>query len=150
MMVGSQSGLRTYWACNCFPHLSRERQTGAMPMNLPDRPIRDDPFHQAALHTHDILDSSGFEIEVIPEPNRHRVRSEDFVASYVNYYVCNGAAISAQFGDRETDAIAADALARHYTEREIVTLNADALRGNRWRYSLRHPTIARGLSVCLI
>ena len=107
--------------------LARFTGPGRILMNLPDRPVRDDPFHQAALHTHDILDGSGFEIEVIPEPNRRRVRSEDFVASYVNYYVCNGAVISAQFGDRETDAIAADALARHYPGREIVTLNADAL-----------------------
>ena len=96
-------------------------------MNLPENPDRQDPFHQAALHTHDILDSSGFAIEVIPEPNRRRVRSDEFVASYVNYYVCNGAVIAAEFGDRDTDAIAMDALSRHYPGREIVMLNADAL-----------------------
>jgi len=35
--------------------------------------------------------------------------------------------IAAQFGDRETDQIAADALARHYPGREIVMLNVDPL-----------------------
>lgn len=96
-------------------------------MNLPDRPDARDPFHQAALTTHDILKDAGFEIEVIPEPFDPRVKSYDFVASYVNYYVCNGAVIAAQFGDPETDEIAADALSRHYPGREIVMLNVDAL-----------------------
>ena len=64
---------------------------------------------------------------MIPEPVRRRVESLDFVASYANYYVCNGAVIAAEFGDRETDAIAVEALKRHYPGREIVTLNVDAL-----------------------
>ena len=62
-------------------------------------------------------------MDVIPEPNRRRVNSIDFVASYANYYVCNGAVIAAQFGDRETGKIASEALARHYPGRDIVTLN---------------------------
>ncbi|MEM6728977.1 MAG: agmatine deiminase family protein [Pseudomonadota bacterium] len=107
--------------------LARFTGPGRILINLPDEPIRDDPFHQGALETHDILGDAGFEIDVIPEPNVRRVTSEDFVASYVNYYVCNGGVIAAAFGDRETDAIAEDALSRHYPSREIVMLNADAL-----------------------
>jgi len=49
------------------------------------------------------------------------------VASYANYYVCNGAVVAAQFGDRETDTLAVSVLKRHYPGREIVTLNVDAL-----------------------
>jgi agmatine deiminase len=41
--------------------------------------------------------------------------------------VCNGAVIAAQFGDRQTDAIAVAALGRHYPGREVITLNVDAL-----------------------
>jgi agmatine deiminase len=67
------------------------------------------------------------QIEVIPEPTRPRVSSYDFVASYANYYACNGAIIAAQFGDAETDAIAVDALKRHYPGRAIITLNVDPL-----------------------
>ncbi len=96
-------------------------------VNLPDRPDLSDPFHQTALATHDVLRAAGLQIEVIPEPIKRRVNSRDFVASYVNYYVCNEAVIAAQFGDKRTDDIAVDALRRHYPGREIVTLNADAL-----------------------
>ena len=41
--------------------------------------------------------------------------------------VIREAVISAQFGDTETDEIAADALARHYPGREIIQLNVDPL-----------------------
>ena len=60
-------------------------------INLPDEPDSRDPFHMAALETHDALISAGVEVEVIPEPWERRVDSLDFVASYANYYVCNGA-----------------------------------------------------------
>lgn len=96
-------------------------------INLPDRPDHDDPFHIAALDTHDRLKAAGLDVEVIPEPNYLRVKSVDFVASYANYYVCNGAVIAAQFGDKESDEIARLALQKHYPGREIVTLNVDAL-----------------------
>ncbi|SMX44388.1 Putative agmatine deiminase [Octadecabacter ascidiaceicola] len=96
-------------------------------INLPDDPDMSDPFHVAALDTHDALEAAGLQIEVIPEPTIRRVNSIDFVASYANYYVCNGAVIAAQFGDAETDAIAEDALRRHYPGREIITLNVDPL-----------------------
>ncbi|MDA8747843.1 agmatine deiminase family protein [Litoreibacter sp.] len=96
-------------------------------INLPDEVDDEDPFHIAALETHDVLEAAGLEIEVIPEPYFKRVDSPDFVASYANYYVCNGGVIAAQFGDAETDAIAADALRRHYPGREVVTLNVDPL-----------------------
>ena len=55
------------------------------------------------------------------------IKSADFVASYVNYYVCNGAVISANFGDRETDREAARVLAALYPGREIVSLNVDPI-----------------------
>ena len=99
----------------------------ALLINLPGRPISGEPFHEDALETHDILKAAGLEVDVIPEPNRRRVRSADFVASYVNYYVCNGGVIAPQFGDSDTDAEARRALRRHYPGREVVTLNTDTL-----------------------
>jgi len=107
--------------------LARFTGPGRVIINLPDEFDDRDPFHVAAVQTHDILRAAGLDIEVIPEPNQRRVDSIDFVASYANYYVCNGAVIAAQFGDAETDEIAVDALARHYPEREIITLNVDPL-----------------------
>ena len=107
--------------------LARFTGPGRVLMNLPDDPYPDDPFAAAAAETHDILAAAGLDVDVISEPNRRRVGADDFVASYVNYYACNGAIIAAEFGDPETDAAAAAALARHNPRREIVMLNVDAL-----------------------
>ncbi|AUQ73515.1 agmatine deiminase family protein [Phaeobacter piscinae] len=107
--------------------LARFTGPGRVLMNLPDTPDRADPFHMAALDTHDRLIAAGLAVEVIPEPHIRRVNSYDFVASYANFYVCNGAVIAAEFGDRDTDEIAREALARHYPGREIVTLDVDPL-----------------------
>ena len=107
--------------------LARFTGPGRVLINLPDEPDPKDPFHQAALKTHDALVAARLEVEVIPEPVRRRVKAIDFVASYANYYVCNDAVIAAQFGDRQHDQIAVDALKKHYPGREIVTLNVDAL-----------------------
>ena len=93
----------------------------------------EDPWSVSAFETHDILaeatDAEGRKLDlvVLPEPYDIRVDSPDFVASYVNYYVCNGAVIAAEFGDKEADAEAAAILADLYPGREIVTLNVDAV-----------------------
>lgn len=107
--------------------LARFTGPGRVLMNLPDDPDYGDPFHVAALDTHQQLMDQGLSVEVIPEPVQRRVSAIDFVASYANYYVCNSAVIAAEFGDSETDAIAKDALQRHYPGREVITLNVDAL-----------------------
>lgn len=107
--------------------LARFTGPGRVLINLPDKPDMKDPFHVAALDTHDKLAATKLDVDVIPEPVRRRVKSIDFVASYANYYVCNGGVITAQYGDREADRIAITALKKHYPGREIVTLNVDAL-----------------------
>ncbi|MDD9909229.1 MAG: agmatine deiminase family protein [Ahrensia sp.] len=107
--------------------LARFTGSGRVFINLPERQDQRDPFHSAALETFSRLRSAGLEIDIVAEPNKRRVRSDDFVASYANYYVCNGAVIMAEFGDRRTDRLAQDAVKRHYPGREIVTLNVDAL-----------------------
>jgi agmatine deiminase len=96
-------------------------------MNLPDTPDMRNPFHVAALETYDNLLAAGLAVDVIPEPDLPTGMGTDFVSSYVNYYVCNGAVIAPEFGDRETDEIARAAFARWFPGREIVTLNVDPL-----------------------
>lgn len=96
-------------------------------INLPDEPDERDPFHMAALDTYDILEAEGFDLTVIPEPHHRRVKSPDFLASYANFYVCNGAVITAQYGDTDTDTIARDTLKQHYPGREVIMLNVDTL-----------------------
>jgi agmatine deiminase len=90
-----------------------------------------DPWSVSAFETHDILaqatDAEGRKLDlvILPEPWDIRVDAPDFVSSYVNYYVCNGAVIAAEFGDEEADAEAAATLAELYPDREIVMLNID-------------------------
>lgn len=106
---------------------------GHLLIQLPDETNPTDPWSKAAYKTYEILknarDANGkkFNITVIPEPYDTRIKSADFVASYVNYYVCNGAVISAQFGDIEADAEAEAILQRAYPGREIVSLNVDSI-----------------------
>jgi len=116
--------------------LARFVKPGHILIQLPESPDDFPPFSESAFLTHDIInaatDARGrkFEITVIPTPVDVRVDSEDFLASYVNYYVCNGAVISAQFGDRETDEEAFKTLAELYPDREVIALNIDPLGGS--------------------
>lgn len=107
--------------------LARFTGAGRVLLNLPDELDPEDPYHLAGADTHDALVATGLDVEVIPEPVHGRVKDFDFVSSYVNYYVCNGAVIGAEFGDTETDALAVEALKRHYPGREVISLNVDAL-----------------------
>ncbi|MGI9481797.1 MAG: agmatine deiminase family protein [Hyphomicrobiales bacterium] len=113
--------------------LARFAGPGKVLIQLPQKPDMDDPWVRADYEAYEILKSARdargekLAITVIPEPVNERVQSYDFVASYVNHYVCNSAVISAQFGDREADVEARDALAQAYPGREIVMLNVDEL-----------------------
>lgn len=113
--------------------LARFVEPGVVLIQMPDRLDSADPWSRAAFETHAILseardaDGRRLRLERAPEPRRTRVRSDDFVASYVNYYVCNGAVIAARFGDRDTDKEAQATLARLYPGREVVMLNVDAI-----------------------
>ncbi|WP_407836412.1 agmatine/peptidylarginine deiminase [Streptomyces sp. DSM 116496] len=64
-----------------------------------------------------------------PDYNKIRSTNPDFVASYANYYVCNGAVISSQFGDTRADAAAKATLQQLFPGRVVVQLNTDSLGG---------------------
>ncbi|RED53503.1 agmatine deiminase family protein [Aestuariispira insulae] len=106
---------------------------GHVLIQLPEGPDVFPPFSQSIYRTLEILenatDAKGRRLEItkIPEPVNVRVESEDFLASYVNYYVCNGAVVCSQFGDPETDEIARQALGDLYPDREVIALNVDPL-----------------------
>ena len=87
--------------------LARFTGAGRVLVNMPQEVDPADPFHLAAEDTLAAIRSAGLKVEVIPEPIRRRVEALDFVASYANYYACNGAVIMAQFGDRAADKEAA-------------------------------------------
>lgn len=91
------------------------------------------PGPSAAFETYQVLkkatDAQGrkLDIVVIPEPTKISSRAKDFVSSYVNYFVCNGAVVSAEFGDDKADDEAARILSQLYPNREVVSLNVDAI-----------------------
>lgn len=107
--------------------LARFTGPGRVLVNMPSEIDPEDPFHLAAQDTLDAIAAAGLSVDVISEPDQRRINSLDFVASYANYYVCNGAVIMAQFGDHAADKAAQQALSRHYPGREIIGLNVDAL-----------------------
>lgn len=113
--------------------LARFVKPGQVLIQLPEKIIDGDPWSAAAFETYEVLknatDAQGrkLEIVVVPEPLNIRARSKDFVSSYVNYFVCNGAVISAEFGDDKADEEAARILAQLYPVREVLSLNVDAI-----------------------
>jgi agmatine deiminase len=113
--------------------LARFVAPGEVLIQVPDRVTPESPWAAAALETRNILEkataANGEKLKLIeiPDPWDTRITTPNFVASYANYYICNGAVIAAQFGDAEADEIAADALKTAFPDREIVTLNVDPL-----------------------
>lgn len=113
--------------------LARFTGPGQVLIQIDDEINPDDPWSIAADETLGILeratDAQGRPLTItrLPEPYDIRARADDFVSSYVNYYVCNGAVIAAQFGDRGADAEAHEILTSLYPGRQIVQLNIDAL-----------------------
>lgn len=113
--------------------LARFVKPGQVLIQMGEEVDAQDPWSVSAFETHDILaqatDADGRKLELVllPEPYDIRIDSPDFVSSYVNYYVCNGAVIAAEFGDKAADAEAAEILADLYPGREIVMLNIDAV-----------------------
>jgi agmatine deiminase len=113
--------------------LARYVKPGQVMIQLPEKITDGDPWSASAFETYEILkkstDANGrkLEIVVVPEPVDIRSREDDFVNSYANYYVCNGAVICANFGDDKADEEAVKTLGQLYPDREIVSLDTDAI-----------------------
>ncbi len=89
-----------------------------------DTTAPNDPYNKAMEVMLARLQAENLDIETIPYAFDGRIKE---VCYYVNYYVCNGAVIMSEFGDPEPDAIALDAVRRHYPGREVIALNTDLL-----------------------
>ncbi len=113
--------------------LARFVGEGRILIQMPDDIYPGDPWSKSAFETFDILssatDANGkkFELVELAEATTPRVKTEDFVAAYANFYICNGAVIGAQFGDRERDSMALSTLQKLYPNREVIALNVDPL-----------------------
>jgi agmatine deiminase len=113
--------------------LARFVNPGRVLIQLPDKSRASDPWSITAYQTYDILknardaEARKLELIVVPEPVDIRSSNPEFVASYVNYYVCNGAVIAAEFGDDAVDEKARATLKALYPGREIVMLDVDPI-----------------------
>lgn len=93
-------------------------------------------FDHAVTKQHlDILrtatDAQGNPLDVVvleaPTRLRNMAVNDDFAAGYINFYLCNGAVIAPEFGDKYADANAREILARLFPDRDIIQLNIDGL-----------------------
>lgn len=73
------------------------------------------------------LDGAEYVVDVINDPESVRSSSSDLLTSYANYYLCNGAVIAPQFGDKTADDRARGVLADHYPNRTVVQLDIDGV-----------------------
>lgn len=142
MLLGAVGAAKMIWAPGVkgaditdyhIDALARFVKPGQVLIQLPAKVDPNDPWSTSAYETYDILkkatDALGnkLDIVVIPEPLNIRSKEPDFVSSYVNYFVCNGGVISAEFGDDKADAEAKHVLEQLYPGREVVSLNVDAI-----------------------
>lgn len=76
-------------------------------------------------------DARGKALEVItltaPQSVRKAFESNEFAAGYVGFYVCNGAVVAQEFGDKRADRSARDTLTRAFPGRKIIQLNVDGI-----------------------
>ena len=115
--------------------VARFVEPGHVLVQMPRKATPRDPFDRAAARTYEILklarDARGrkFEISVLYDPDYEKIRSRSsqFVASYVNYSVINGAVLVAAFGDDRADSDARQLLSDLYPGRTVIPLNVDAL-----------------------
>lgn len=103
---------------------------------LIDKPAFDDrfdPWVQVAARTRQQVKqartASGgkYNTVEIVQPTRIRGTGDDFLSTYMNYYVCDGGVIAPEFGDKKADAAAKKMLESLFPDREVVQLNIDAL-----------------------
>ena len=93
------------------------------------------PEHELTKRHLEILkaatDTRGKRLKVIPveAPTivRPKFETKDFCAGYINFYVCNGAVIAPEFGDKKADGLARETLSAAFPNREIVVLNIDGI-----------------------
>lgn len=76
-------------------------------------------------------DANGRSLNIVtleaPATLRYKYADDDFAAGYVNFYICNGAVIAPQFGDKKSDAKARRQLETVFPDRDIVQLNIDGI-----------------------
>lgn len=85
--------------------------------------------HLDMLHEARDINDRPMTVEVLEHPYdiRETFLNDDFAAGYMGFYICNGAVIAQEFGDRQADEQARDTLARLFPDREIIQLDVDGI-----------------------
>lgn len=113
--------------------LARFANPATIVVDAPAADDPDDPWVEVAARTLELveaartIDGDPYDVVEIVQPATIRGSGDDFLATYMNYYVCNGAVIAPEFGDEAADAAAREVLASLFPDREIVQLDIDAL-----------------------
>lgn len=103
-----------------------------------DRPAVEDPNDpwvavadrtRAQVTEASTADGEPYKVVEMVQPLEIRGTGDEFLSTYMNYYVCNGAVIAPEFGDTDADEAAFAILTELFPERTIVLLDIDALAG---------------------
>ena len=68
-----------------------------------------------------------YRVVEISQPRTTRGTNDDFLSTYMNYYVCNGGVIAPKFGDRTADEKARTVLKGLFPDRDVVQIDIDPL-----------------------
>ena len=86
---------------------------------------------QASTVLRSATDARGEPLEVVeltqPDPDKITGRGDEFVSSYLNFYVANTAVFLPRFGDAAADDNASQIMREHFPGREIVQVGIDAI-----------------------
>ncbi len=115
--------------------LVRFTAPGVVLLDIPGEGAPDDVWSRSSAQARSVLAEAtdargdGFEVIDLPQPDFSEIRGsgDDFLASYVNFYVGNGAVFVPEFGDRRADDRAQGILQDHFPDREIVPLDIDTV-----------------------
>lgn len=92
-------------------------------LDLPE----DDPNHAGCQENRARLEAAGLTVHAMPHLARIEVGGREVALSYLNHYLCNGAAIVPVAGDSEVDDAALAVLAGLLPGRELVAVRAPTL-----------------------
>lgn len=115
--------------------LARFTAPGVVLLDTPGPGAPEDVWSRSTAQARSVLaeatDASGggFEVIDLPQPDFDEIRGggDDFLSSYVNFYVGNGAVYLPEFGDRRADDRAQGILREQFPGREIVPVTIDTI-----------------------
>ncbi|MEV7186919.1 agmatine deiminase family protein [Kitasatospora sp. NPDC093102] len=134
--------------------LARFAEPGTVLLHRPAADAPPDVWTTASAQALRVLrsetDAKGRTLEVVdlPEPDIGRIpgAGKDFLATYINYYVCNGGVIVPRFGDQATDDRAAGIIGGLHPGRKVtqVGINHIAAGGGGIHCATRQQPVAPG------